>query len=81
MKHGAARNPAQAQAITREMQAWVSAQLVSGHSTEDIFHALTEAGWQAGTANQALGLPEVGSASLPALAVPVVKADVSGRHG
>lgn len=78
MKPGAARKPAQGQAITREMQAWVSAQLVSGHSTEELFGALTEAGWLAATANQALGLPAAGAASPPALAVPVVKLDATG---
>jgi prolyl 4-hydroxylase len=79
MKPGAARkNLASGQAITREMQAWVSAQLTGGHSPEEIFLALVDAGWQAATANQALGLPEAGNAPLPALAVPVVKPDATG---
>ena len=79
MKPGAARKKqVPGQAITREMQAWVSAQLVSGHSAEEIFHALIEAGWQAAAANQALGLPAAGGASPPALAVPVVTPDAAG---
>lgn len=78
MKPGAARNQDQGQVVTREMQAWVSAQLAGGHRPEEIFRALLEAGWQAAVANQALGLPAVGSAPLPALAVPVVKPDASG---
>jgi len=82
MKPGAARNQAhghvQGQPITREMQAWVAAQLAGGHSTEEVFRALIEAGWQAAVANQALGLPMAGAAQPPALVVPVVKPDASG---
>jgi prolyl 4-hydroxylase len=78
MKPGAARNPAQGQTISREMQAWVAMQLAGGHSVDEIFGALTEAGWQAAAANQALGLPAAGAASSAALAVPVVKLDATG---
>lgn len=82
MKPGAARNQAhgrtQDQAITREMQAWASAQLAGGHKPEEIFRALIEAGWQAAAANHALGLPAGGPAPPPALAVPVVRPDATG---
>lgn len=67
------------QAITREMQDWVVAQLADGYSVEALFKALVEAGWQPATASQALGLP-VAVAPLPpaALAVPWVRADANG---
>lgn len=67
------------QAITREMQDWVAAQLAQGYSVEALFKALIEAGWQPATASQVLGLP-VAVAALPpaALAVPRVRADATG---
>lgn len=79
MKPGdAQKNQLPGQAITREMQAWVTAQLAGGHPPEEIFRALVEAGWQAATANQALGLPADGSAPPSAVAVPVVRLDATG---
>lgn len=69
----------QTQAITREMQDWVAAQLADGYSAEALFTSLVEAGWQPATASQALGLPVAVAAQPPtALAVPWVKTDAIG---
>lgn len=69
----------QTQAITREMQKWIAAQLADGYSVETLFTSLVEAGWQPVTASQALGLPVAAAAPLPtALAVPRVRADATG---
>jgi prolyl 4-hydroxylase len=78
MKPGDAQKNLPGQVITPEMQAWVTAQLAGGYKPEEIFRALIEAGWQAATANQALGLPAGGLAPLPAAAVPVVRLDAAG---
>ncbi|SFU89275.1 prolyl 4-hydroxylase [Polaromonas sp. YR568] len=82
MKPGAAQNqahgPAPGQAITREMRAWVSAQLAGGHSPDEIHRALVDAGWQAAAASQALGLPVDGATPSPPVAVPVVTPDAGG---
>lgn len=67
----------QAQPITPEMQDWVAQQLTAGHTRDEVFRALLDAGWQPAAASRVLGLPVAG-APPPALAVPRVKADAAG---
>ena len=56
VKKQPSKQPAAAQAVSREVQAWVAAQIEQGYPAEEIYGALTESGWHADSARRALAL-------------------------